>query len=273
MAKDRVVVPDFRAKKQRGEKIAVLTAYDATMARLLDAADVDALLVGDSLGMVVLGYESTVPVTLDAMVHHTRAVARGASRALVIADMPFLTFHTGPDDAVRNAGRLVQDGGAAAVKLEGGRVVLDAVRRIVASGIPVMGHLGLLPQSVHQVGGYHRQATSPDSAAALLEDALALEAAGVFAVVLEMVPSAVAREVTAVLSVPTIGIGAGPDCDGQVLVSHDMLGLGDRAPSFARQYARLAETVTGAARAFADDVREGRFPAPAAVAGLPGARS
>jgi len=272
MPSNRIVVPDFRLKKQRGEKIAVLTAYDATMARLLDAAGVDALLVGDSLGMVVLGYDSTVPVTLDDMVHHTRAVARGTSRALVVADMPFLTYHTGGDDAVRNAGRLLQEGGAAAVKLEGGSAVIDAVRRLVGAGIPVMGHLGLLPQSVHQLGGYRRQATAPAGAAALLADAHLLEDAGAFAIVLEMIPADLAREVTASLAVPTIGIGAGPDCDGQVLVSHDILGLDDRfVPAFARQYARLGQAVTDAARAYVADVREQRFPAsPAVLAGAPG---
>lgn len=274
MPTPRITVPDFRVKKERGERIAVLTAYDATMARLLDRAGVDALLVGDSLGMVVLGHESTVPVTLDDMVHHTRAVARGASRALVVADMPFLTYHTGPDDAVRNAGRLIQDGGAAAVKLEGGAAVVETVRRIVNAGIPVMGHLGLLPQSVHQLGGYRKQATLPDDAAALMADAHLLEAAGAFAIVLEMIPGTVARDVTAAVSIPTIGIGAGAECDGQVLVSYDMLGLGGGfVPSFVRQYAQLADTVTDAARTYVADVRDGRFPVvPATLADAPGSR-
>jgi 3-methyl-2-oxobutanoate hydroxymethyltransferase len=266
------VVPDFREKKHRGEKIAVLTAYDATMARLLDAAGVDALLVGDSLGMVVLGHESTVPVTIDDMVHHTRAVSRGASRALVVADMPFLTYHAGVPDAIRHAGRLLQEGGASAVKLEGGSPVIEVVQRMVSAGIPVMGHLGLLPQSVNQVGGYRKQATRPADADALLADARLLETAGAFAIVLEMIPPDLARAVTESVTIPTIGIGAGPDCDGQVLVSHDMLGLTSGfVPSFVRQYAQIGETVATAARAYVDDVRRQRFPAsPATVADIPG---
>lgn len=268
----QVRVPDLRERKRRGEKIAMLTAYDATMARLFDGAGVDVLLVGDSLGMVVLGYDTTLPVTLDAMIHHTRAVARGTRRALVVADMPFLTYQVSVADAVRNAGRLLQEGGAAAVKLEGGRPVLDAVARLVDVGIPVMGHLGLLPQSVHRVGGYARQATQPREAAALVEDAVALEQAGAFAVVLEAIPAELAREVTRRLDIPTIGIGAGPDCDGQVLVSHDMLGLFDRfVPSFVKQYANLAEVITAATRQYADDVHAGRYPqvSPPKTAGVP----
>ena len=270
---ERVTAPSLRERKQRGEKLAVLTAYDATMARLFERAGVDALLVGDSVGMVVLGHESTIPVTIGDMVHHTRAVVRGARRALVIADMPFLTYQT-PVDAVRNAGRLIQEGGASAVKLEGGAPVLDAVRALVDSGIPAMGHLGLLPQSVNQVGGYRRQATTPAQAEALVADAHALEAAGAFAVVLESIPHDVARAVTTALAIPTIGIGAGPDCDGQVLVSYDMLGLFDGfVPSFVRQYAQLSETVVEAARAYVDDVRTRRFPAsPASIADVPGPR-
>jgi 3-methyl-2-oxobutanoate hydroxymethyltransferase len=271
VASERVTAPSLRARKARGERIAVLTAYDATMARLLERAGVDVLLVGDSVGMVVLGYESTIPVTLDDMVHHTRAVVRGASRALVVADMPFLACHTGADEAVRHAGRLVQEGGAAAVKVEGGAAVAAVVGRIVDAGIPVMGHLGLLPQSVHRTGGYHRQATTPDAAAALVSDARALEAAGAFAIVLESIPPDVARTVTAALAIPTIGIGAGADCDGQVLVSSDMLGLFDGAvPSFVRQYARLADTIVEAARQYVGDVHARRFPeVPAAMAGGP----
>ncbi len=256
-----VRVPDLKAKKRRGEKIAMLTAYDATMARLFDRAGVDVLLVGDSVGMVMLGYDTTVPVTLDAMVHHTAAVSRGARRALVVADMPFLTYQVSVSDAVRNAGRLIQEGGAAAVKIEGGRPVLDVVARLVDVGIPVMGHLGLLPQSVHQVGGYSKQATHPREAEALLADALALEQAGAFAIVLGGIPSELARSVTSSVGVPTIGIGAGPECDGQVLVSHDMLGLFDQfVPSFVKQYAHLADSVVGATRAYIDDVRMGRYP-------------
>ncbi|OFW01078.1 MAG: 3-methyl-2-oxobutanoate hydroxymethyltransferase [Acidobacteria bacterium RIFCSPLOWO2_02_FULL_68_18] len=264
-----VRVPDLKARKQRGEKIVMLTAYDATMARLLDRAGVDGLLVGDTVGMVVLGYENTLRVTLDDILHHTRAVSRGATRALVVADMPFLTYQVTPAEAVRHAGRLLQDGGAAAVKLEGGRPVIDAVKRLVDVGIPVMGHLGLQPQSVHQVGGFLRQATCRDEADALVADAHALEAAGAFALVLEAVPHHVARTVTAEIGIPTIGIGAGPDCDGQILVSHDMLGLFDGfVPPFVHQYAHLADTIVAATQAYADDVREGRYPkaAPEATA-------
>lgn len=258
-------IHDLKERKRRGEKIAMLTAYDATMARLLDRAGVDVILVGDSLGMVVLGYETTLPVTLDDMVHHTRAVARGTRRALVVADMPFLTYQIGPADAVRNAGRLLKDGGAAAVKIEGGRPVVDIVKRLVDLGIPVMSHLGLLPQSVHQMGGFVRQATRPDAADALLADAAALEEAGAFAIVLEAVPVDVARAATAQVGIPTIGIGAGPDCDGQVLVSYDMLGLFDQfVPAFVKQYAHLADTVVSATRAYVEDVRAGRYPAKAA---------
>ena len=254
-------VPDLKECKRRGEKIVMLTAYDATMARLLDRAGVDVLLVGDSVGMVVLGHENTLSVTLEEMIHHTRAVSRGAGRALVVADMPFLTYQVTPDEAVRNAGRLLKEGGAAAVKIEGGKPVLDVVRRLVDVGIPVMGHLGLLPQSIHKVGGYIRQATRPDEAEALLADAAAVEEAGAFALVLEAVPAAVARAVTAHVGIPTIGIGAGPECDGQVLVSHDMLGLFDRfVPPFVTQYANLAETIVAATQKYADDVRAGRYP-------------
>jgi 3-methyl-2-oxobutanoate hydroxymethyltransferase len=247
--------------KARGEKIAMLTAYDATMARLLEGAGIDIILVGDSLGMVVLGHETTVPVTLDAMVHHTAAVCRGAQRALVVADMPFLSYHVTVEEAMRNAGRLVQEGGAAAVKLEGAGFVLEVVQRLVESGIPVMGHLGLLPQSVHKLGGFRQQARTNDEADRLLRDARALESAGSFALVLESIPADVAQAVTAQLSIPTIGIGAGPHCDGQVLVSYDAFGLTPGAPPpFARQYARLGEALTQAAREYADEVRSGRFP-------------
>src|SRR5581483_5073888 len=257
----RIRIRDLSEKKRRGEKIAMLTAYDAAMARLLDRAGLDAILVGDSLGMVVLGHETTLPVTLDQMVHHTRAVCRGARRALVIADMPFLTYQAGVEDAVRNAGRLLQEGGAAAVKLEGGRAVVDVVDRLVSVGIPVMGHVGLTPQSVHQMSGYRRQARTAETAAALIEDARMLEHAGAFAVVLESIPDEVAREVTNRLTIPTLGIGAGPHCDGQVLVSYDAFGLsGDYLPPFAKQYADLGKIIGDATRAYVEDVRLGRFP-------------
>lgn len=256
-----VRVRDLRAMKMRGEKIAMLTAYDAALARLLDQAGIDVILVGDSLGMVVLGYENTLPVTLDAMVHHTRAVTRGARRALVVADMPFLSYQVGLIAAVRNAGRLIQQGGAAAVKIEGGRSVVPVVRRLVEIGIPVMGHLGLTPQSVHQVGGFRRQARTPQEAACLLEDARALEEAGIFALVLESIPASVAERVTAELAIPTIGIGAGPACDGQVLVSYDAFGLyHGPLPPFVKPYAALAEVIRQATRCYVEEVRSGRFP-------------
>lgn len=259
----RVRVPDFIEKKRRGEKLVMLTAYDATMARLFDHAGVDALLVGDSLGTVIMGEETTLPVTLDVVVHHTRAVTRGATRALVVADMPFMTYQVNADEAVRNAGRLLQEGGAAAVKLEGGKPIVGTVRRLVDAGIPVVGHLGLLPQSVHAVGGHRKPKMDTAAADSLLEDALALQSAGAFAIVLEAIPSDLARRVTAQVSVPTIGIGAGPECDGQILVSYDMLGLFDEfVPSFVKQYAHLAETVLTATQQYADDVRQGRFPEP-----------
>ena len=266
----QVRIPDLTERKRRGEKIAMLTAYDAAMAKIFDRAGIDALLVGDSVGMVALGHKTTLPVTLDAMVHHTAAVSRGTERALVIADLPFLTYQVDVAEAVRNAGRLLQEGGAAAVKLEGGRAVLDVVRRLVDVGIPVMGHLGLLPQSVHQLGGYRRRGIAPREAEAIRTDAAALEAAGAFAIVLESIPPDLARSVTTEVQIPTIGIGAGPDCDGQILVSYDMLGLIDGSvPPFVHQYARLAQTILSAAQTYVGDVRAGRFP----EVGVPTART
>jgi 3-methyl-2-oxobutanoate hydroxymethyltransferase len=260
MSGRRVRVPDLRQKKHAGEKIAMLTAYDATFARLFDRAGVDVMLVGDSLASVVLGHQHTLTVTLDAMMHHTGAVARGTERALIVTDMPFLTYQVSVEEAVRNAGRLLQSG-AMAVKLEGGRPVLDVVRRLVDVGIPVMGHLGLQPQSVHKLGGYAKRAAEPQEAAILVDDAVALEQAGAFAIVLEAIPSEVARTVTNRVGVPTIGIGSGGECDGQVLVSYDMLGLFEGpVPSFVKQYATLADTVTAAVRAYVDDVRTGAYP-------------
>ncbi len=256
----RVRVRDLQQKKERGEKIAMLTVYDATMARLLDRAGIDVFLVGDSLGMVIEGHDTTLPVTLDAVGHHTQAVARGARRALVIADMPFLTYQVSPAEAVRNAGTLIRQG-AAAVKLEGGRAVAEVVNRLVEAGVPVMGHLGLLPQHVHQLSGYRMQARSQEDADQLIEDARAIEQAGAFSVVLESIPAEVARTVTQELSIPTIGIGAGPFCDGQVLVSYDAFGLNDEfVPSFVKQYANLGELMVEAAREYAEDVRCGKFP-------------
>ncbi len=259
-----VRVPDLAQMKERGERIVMLTAYDATMTRLFDRAGIDLLLVGDSLGNVILGLDTTIPVTLDEIIHHTRAVTRAASRALVVADMPFLTYQISAEQAMRNAARLFQEGGAAAVKLEGGRAVADTVRRITSAGLPVMGHVGLTPQHVHRLGGMRQQARDDGAAEELISDALALEDAGAFAVVLEAIPDAVAKEVTSRLKIPTIGIGAGPHCDGQVLVSYDVLGLFDGfVPPFVKQYAQLGELIQNAVKNYADDVRQGAFPQPA----------
>src|ERR1700686_3613663 len=256
----------LKEMKQRGEKIAMLTAYDATMTRLLDRAGIDVLLVGDSLGQVILGLDTTIPVTLDAVTHHTRAATRGASRALVVADMPFLTYQVSAEEALRNAAKLFQEGGAAAVKLEGGRVVAETVRRLTAAGLPVMGHVGLTPQHVHRLGGMRRQARDEQSAKELILDAVALEDSGAFAIVLEAIPDDAAEAVTSRLKIPTIGIGAGPHCDGQVLVSYDMLGLFDTfVPPFVKQYAQLGELIFDAARNYANDVREGVYPQSAAA--------
>ncbi len=253
-------VPDLALMKERHERIVMLTAYDATMARLFDQAEVDILLVGDSLGNVILGLDTTIEVTLDAVIHHTRAVARGANRALIVADMPFLTYQVSSEDALRNAGRLFQ-AGAAAVKLEGGRGVADTVRRLTGAGLPVMGHLGLTPQHVHRLGGMRRQATNETAAEELVHDALALEAAGAFAIVLEAIPNTVAQDVTSKVRIPTIGIGAGPDCDGQVLVSYDILGLYDGiVPPFVKRYAQLGGDIVRAAKTYAEEVRTGLYP-------------
>jgi 3-methyl-2-oxobutanoate hydroxymethyltransferase len=255
-------IPDILDRKTRGEKITMLTAYEAWMARLLaDSRVVDMLLVGDSLGMVELGYDTTIPVTMNDMVRHTRAVRSGAPHALIVADMPFLSHQLGASQAMRNAGRLMQHGGATAVKIEGGNAVVETAGRMISAGIPVMGHLGLQPQSVHVQGGFRRQATLPEEQSRLMADAVALESAGVFAIVLESVPARVACAVSRRLRVPVIGIGSGPDCDGQVLVTHDILGLtGASKPPFARQYADLAQAIGDAAKLFSADVRAGRFP-------------
>jgi 3-methyl-2-oxobutanoate hydroxymethyltransferase len=257
----RVRVPDLAVMKKRGEPIVMLTAYDATMARLLDRAGIDVLLVGDSLGHVILGLDTTIPVTLDAIIHHTQAVTRGAGRALVVADMPFLTYQVTAEQAMLNAARIFREGGAAAVKLEGGRAVADTVRRLAAAGLPVMGHVGLTPQHVHRLGGMRQQARDEKAADELLSDALAIEDAGAFGVVLEAVPDAVAEVVTSRLQIPTIGIGAGPHCDGQVLVSYDILGMFDSfVPPFVKQYAQLGDTILRVAQEYANDVRQARFP-------------
>ncbi len=257
----RVSITDLKAMKKRGEKIVMLTAYDYPSARLVEEAGVPIILVGDSLGMVVLGYDSTIPVTMDEMLHHVKAVVRGTSRAHVVADMPFMSYQASPQEALRNAGRMLKEGGAQSVKLEGGARIADTVRLLVESGIPVMGHLGLTPQSVNQFGGYKVQGKTPAAAVKLLNDALALQEAGAYAVVLETVPVQVARAITRRLSIPTIGIGAGPDCDGQVQVFHDLLGLfTDFVPKHARRYAEAGSSIVQAVREYAADVREGRFP-------------
>jgi 3-methyl-2-oxobutanoate hydroxymethyltransferase len=252
----------LRQKKERGQPITMLTAYDYPTAILLERAGIDAILVGDSLGMVVLGYENTLPVTMDEMIHHCKAVARGARTPLLIGDMPFLSYQVSVSEAVRNAGRFLQEGGMDAVKLEGGRERLEAIRAIVQAGIPVMGHLGLTPQSVHQLGGFRPQGRTARAAQRLLEDARLLEEAGCFAIVLESVPARLATLISQRLSIPTIGIGAGPGCDGQVLVTHDLLGLFERfTPRFVKRYAQLHAEIERAFREYIQDVEARHFPA------------
>jgi len=256
----RVTINELREMKQRGEKIAMLTAYDYPTAKLLDGAGIPILLVGDSLGQVVLGYESTVRVTMEEMLHHTKAVVRGSERALIVFDMPFMTFQTSPEDALRNAGRALQEGGAQSVKLEGGVVMAETVQRIVSVGIPVMGHIGLTPQSVYQLSGYRVQGRTPEAAAALYQDAIALEEAGAYAVVLESVPTPLAKRISERLSIPTIGIGAGSHCDGQVQVVSDLLGLLPTSPKHAKRYAQLTDVISEAVMRYQLEVREGGFP-------------
>jgi 3-methyl-2-oxobutanoate hydroxymethyltransferase len=256
-----VTVPEVRGAKGTARRLVMLTAYDHPTARLLDSAGVDILLVGDSVGNNVLGYPSTLPVTMEEMLHHTRAVARGAIRALVAADMPYLSYQTGVRDAVRNAGRFLKEAGAAAVKIEGGRKRARIVRALVDAEIPVIGHLGLTPQSVHVMGGYRVQGKRVEEARALVADAQALEEAGAFSIVLEGMPEPAGRAITKAVGIPTFGIGAGRFCDGQVLVFHDLVGLGPGPlPKFARAYARIGDEIVEAARRFAADVRSGAFP-------------
>ena len=259
---DKVTVVTLRQMKQDRQKITMLTSYDYPMTRLLDEAGVDVLLVGDSAGNVVSGYENTLPVTMEEMLYHTRAVARGARRALVVGDMPFMSYQTGIDEARRNAGRFLKEGGAGAVKLEGGRYMEEVIRAIVDIDIPVMAHIGLTPQSVHRMGGFKVQGRDEAQRKQVLEDAKAVLRAGAFAVVMECVPASLAREITETLSIPTIGIGAGPDCDGQVLVIHDVLGLlkGFR-PKFVKHYVNMAEAVDRAVKQYIQEVRDGTFPA------------
>ena len=257
----KVTRATLQEMKKRGERIVMVTVYDHPFAQLADAAGVDVLLVGDTLGMVVLGFDSTLPVTMAHMLHHVAAVARARPAGMVIGDMPFMSYQASVEDAVRNAGRMVQEGGAEAVKLEGGEAVRPMVEAIARAGIPVMGHVGLLPQSVHQLSGYRVQGRDAEAAERLRRDAEALEAAGCFALVLEAIPDSLGREITAGLRIPTIGIGAGPHCDGQVLVLHDLLGLNEAAvPKFVQRYAQLAETTRAALTAYVQDVRSGRFP-------------
>lgn len=257
----RITINNIKEMKTKKEKIVMLTAYDYSTAKLVDEAGVPLILVGDSLGMVILGYDSTIPVTIEDMIHHTKAVVRGTKTALVVGDMPFMTYHTSTTDAMRNAARFIQEAGAPAVKLEGGEVVAETVKRIVDCGIPVMGHIGLTPQFIHQLGGYKLQGKTPESAQRLLNDARALEQAGAFAIVLELVPAQLSRLITQNINVPTIGIGAGPDCDGQVQVISDILGLfTDFVPKHAKQYTKLADIIKTAITNYAAEVKSGNFP-------------
>lgn len=259
----RVTTATLLEMKERGEKITLLTAYDYPSARLLDEAGIDILLVGDSLGNVVLGYENTLPVTMEESLHHTKAVARGAKRAMVVGDMPFLSYQTTVADAVLNAGRYLKEAGAHCVKLEGGRERAEVVRALVEAGIPVMGHLGLTPQSVHVFGGHRVQGRTEEAAQRLIEDALILEEAGISSLVLECIPAELGKEVTARLRIPTLSCGAGPYCDGQVMVLHDMLGVtGKKVPKFVKQYANLHDIIMDALATFKKEVAEGVFPGP-----------
>src|SRR5436305_4430297 len=267
---EKVTAPSLRASKERNERLVCLTAYDYTMARIVDEAGIDIILVGDSIGNTMLGYGNTVPVTLDEIVMHTRAVRRGVQRALLVADMPYGSFHTGEDEAVRRALRVIKEGAAEAVKMEGGLKRAALVKRLVDEEIPVMGHIGLTPQSVNKLGGYRVQGKTAETARQLLEDAHALEEAGAFAVVLEVVPREIAQMITESIKIPTIGIGAGSHCDIQVLVFHDLLGMAfGKLPRFVREYANLRETITDAVTRWAEDVRNGTYPAEKESYGLP----
>jgi 3-methyl-2-oxobutanoate hydroxymethyltransferase len=261
MKTEKVTIHTLRQKKSAGEKITMLTCYDASFARLLDDVAVDILLVGDSLGMVIQGHGTTLPVTLDEMIYHTRAVARGTRRAQVVGDMPFMTYQTSVEDALRAAGRLVKEGGAEAVKLEGGGQHAELVARLVACGIPVMGHVGLTPQSYHQLGGFKVQGRDQGAARRMMDDARALEQAGAYSLVLEGIPLELAAEITGQVSIPTIGIGAGPHCDGQVLVIYDLLGMNEEfKPKFVRRYENLSLRIRTAVDEYVSDVKSGRFP-------------
>jgi 3-methyl-2-oxobutanoate hydroxymethyltransferase len=258
---EKITTAVLREMKERKEKIVMLTAYDYPTAKMEDEAGIDAILVGDSLGNVILGYRDTLAVTMDEMVHHTKAVARGTKHALVIADMPFLSYQASTEDAIRNAGRLIKEGRAEAVKLEGGRSVIDKVEAIIGAGIPVMGHLGMTPQSIHQFGGYKVRGKNAADARSIIEDSEILEKAGVFSIVLECMPYQLARMITEKVDVPTIGIGAGPYCNGQVLVIHDLLGLsGEFSPKFVKKYAKLGGVIMKALADFKGEVKSGKFP-------------
>ena len=259
----RKTIPELQAMKARGEKIAVLTAYDFPFARIMDQAGIDVVLVGDSAGVVTAGYETTLPVTMDEMLYHTRAVVRGVSQALVVADMPFLSYQVDLSEARRNAGQLVKEGGAQAVKLEGGVHVAETIRAIVAMDVPVVGHIGLTPQSIHRMGGYRVQGREEAQAAQLREDARAVVEAGACAMVLEGIPASLATQITAEVPIPTIGIGAGPGCDGQVLVIHDILGLCEKySPKFVKRYADVSGTIRQGIDNYIREVKAGEFPGP-----------
>ena len=257
----RITTATIRNMKKKGEKITMLTAYDYPTALIVDEAGIDIILVGDSLGMVILGYDSTLPVTMEDMIHHTKAVSRAAKHAMVVGDMPFMSYQVSIEDAMYNAGRFLQEAGAQGVKLEGGREVAELTRKITSAGIPVMGHIGLTPQSVHQIGGYKVQGKEDAAAKRLLEDAGILEEAGAFSIVLECVPAGLAEAITKSVSIPTIGIGAGVNCDGQVLVVNDMLGMFERfTPKFVKIYCKMNEQMKAAISQYIDEVREGLFP-------------
>ena len=256
----RITINDIREMKQNGEKLAMLTAYDYPTAKIIDSCNIPIILVGDSLGNVVLGYENTLPVTMDVMIHHCKAVVRGTEHAMVVGDMPFMTYHISVEDAMRNAARFIQEAGVQAVKLEGGVTVADKVKRLVDCGIPVMGHIGMTPQSVNQFGGNLVQGKKHEVAQRLVDDAKALEQAGAFSIVLECIPLRLAALITQNISIPTIGIGAGPACDGQVLVINNLLGLTDFNPKLAKQYVNLKEIMSQAISAYRDEVKGGQFP-------------
>lgn len=261
MDRKRVTIPQLTEWKKNQRKITALTAYDYTFARLLDESGIDVILVGDSAGMVAMGYENTLPVTMDEMIHHTRGVRRGVQQALLVGDMPFMSYHTSAEDTIRNAGRFIQEGGAEAVKMEGGSRVLDKISAVIQAGISVMGHVGLTPQSVHQFGGYRVQGKNYLDARQIKKDGLDLQKAGVFSLVLEGIPMELAAEITAELKIPTIGIGAGPYCDGQILVTQDMLGMNlDFAPKFIKKYGELGTAIRSAVQDYVDEVQSGGFP-------------